>query len=973
MLRKIHKRQMFLTAWIITGFMVATQYNACGQVEFSQSSASDKLVDAKAAAIVLINRDAPYTNSDLVEVNLDSPQANEVYVTNDSTCGAGGLWEPLINTRSWTLAVKNQNAKVYAKYRNLNEGISTDCVADDILHDDIPPDVVLQMPVIITNIETPIINFIAGDQGSGLDKMFCEWPNMPTVNCSFATSNGKLAEGRYFVKISASDRALNVSQPAIQDLMVDRTPPVIQILSGPPVLGGNGNISFAYNVTDALSGVKSVECAFDNKANYAACVSPSAVMQADGAHKFFIRAYDNAGNMSESQSDYTIDQTAPTVTITKYPPDFSMSKDGTFEFEGKDGNVVLTLFECSLDGSAYTACTTPKTYTNLAEGIHKFEVKGIDAVGNKSAPASRSWYVDTIAPAITFLLTPPPFSNMVNASFKYSITDAGSGVESQQCSLDGAAYAACAIDAMAYAGLLDGSHNFRVRATDKAGNVGNSSVVTFEIDLKPPAVRFTDVPAAFSNLSAFNFKYEATDDRGVARVECKIDAGAYVNCDTLGAHLVQNLVEGGHRFTVRASDRANNMSPEVPYDWIVDLTGPVISYYQLPPAASLSLSVITLGFTVADAISGVKSVECKLDGAVVPCKSGEIKTLVDLQQGMHNFVITATDNAGNVSTDTKSISISDPVLKTQMVDVKGNAKVDILVVIDNSGSMAGEMTNMAARFTNFVDKIKTLDWQLGITTTDVSGNAVKKDGRLVELVGLPGQFILNSAMLQSTAQSVFGSTIQMPTNGSGTELGFQATIRSIDRAFDAATVTDSGPNKLLFRADAALAVLIVSDAYDSSNTRPEDVMAKVAQRWSGNKPFVFHSIVVPQSIYTDPAASTPNPADPCKTYRESVKYDGREYHRLSDMTGGVKGTVCSEDYAAQLADMGKVTAELVNAITLNCQPLDYNKDGQINGGDIQVMDPNGNNITGFTVMGTKLTFAIGLPVGNNTVRYYCAQ
>ena len=954
------------------GFMVATQYNACGEVQFDQSSASKQLVDAKAAAIVLINQDAPYTNTDLVEVNLESHQADEVFVTNDSTCGSGGIWEPLIPTRSWTLAIKNQKTQVFAKYRNVSEGVSTDCVADEILHDDIAPEVVLQQPAVITNIETPIILFLAGDQGSGLDKMFCQWPNQPQAQCQFATSNGKVPEGRYFIKINASDKATNVSVPVIQDLMVDRTPPVIQILAGPPALGGAGNVNFVFNVTDALSGVKSIECATDNKANYAPCTSPSVSMQADGAHQFFIRAYDLAGNVSESESVYAIDQTAPSVIITKYPPDFSKSKNGTFEFEGKDGIEPITQFECSLDGAVFAACSTPITYTNLSEGLHKFEVKGIDRVGNMSSPASRSWYIDTIPPMITFLLTPNAFSNVMDASFKYLISDSGSGVESQECSLDNAAFAACSRDAMAYQSLADGSHTFRVRATDKAGNVGTSTAEPFIIDVKPPAVLLTEVPTAFSNLAAFTFKFTATDDRGISRVECKIDAGAFVNCDTLSSHLAQPLAEGGHRFTVRATDNASNLSPEVYYDWIVDISGPAISYFQLPPASSLSLSVISLGFTVADAVAGVKSVVCKLDGVVVACKSGEIKTLPDLGQGVHSFEITATDNAGNVTVDSKSISISDPMLKTQMVDVKSSAKVDILVVIDNSGSMAGEMTNMAVRFTNFIDKINGLNWQLGITTTDMSANAVKKDGRLVELVGLPGQFILNSSMLQSTAQSVFGNTIQMPTNGSSAELGFKATMRSIDRSFET-TVALSAPNVQLFRADAAMAVLVVSDAYDSSNTRPEDVTALVAAKWGGNKPFVFHSIVVPQSIYTDPAATSPHANDPCKNYREGVGYDGREYHRLSDMTGGVKGTVCSEDYAAQLADMGKITAELVNAISLNCQPLDYNKDGKIDAGDVQVLSPAGAPITGFTVQGTKLTFSAALPVGANTVKYYCAQ
>jgi hypothetical protein len=131
--------------------------------------------------------------------------------------------------------------------------------------------------------------------------------------------------------------------------------------------------------------------------------------------------------------------------------------------------------------------------------------------------------------------------------------------------------------------------------------------------------------------------------------------------------------------------------------------------------------------------------------------------------------------------------------------------------------------------------------------------------------------------------------------------------------------------------------------------------------------------VVPESIYTNPNASRVDANDPCGKSRESVKYDGREYIRLSGLTGGVKGNECLADYGAQMKDMGKATAELVNSVTLDCQPVDQNNDGKVDMADVMVTDPNGNAITGFTVQGNKLTFTTQLPVGNNKFDYYCVQ
>jgi hypothetical protein len=174
----------------------------------------------------------------------------------------------------------------------------------------------------------------------------------------------------------------------------DTTAPDTTITSGPSGSTDQTAASFSFTATEAGS---TFQCRLDSGA-WSACSSPTAYSGlALGAHKFDVRATDAAGNTDATPASrsWTIttppDTTAPDTTITSGPADPSLQASASFSFTSSEAG---STFQCRLDSGAWSSCTSPKAYSGLALGAHRFDVRATDAAGNTDAtPATRSWTV----------------------------------------------------------------------------------------------------------------------------------------------------------------------------------------------------------------------------------------------------------------------------------------------------------------------------------------------------------------------------------------------------------------------------------------------------------------------------------------------------------------------------------------------------------------------------------------------------
>lgn len=154
----------------------------------------------------------------------------------------------------------------------------------------------------------------------------------------------------------------------------------------------------------------------------------------------------------------------PDTTITTSPPALARSTGATFAFSADDP----ATFECMLDAGAWEPCTSPRQYASLAQGGHVFRVRAIDEATNADpTPAIRSWTVDTIRPNTIITSGPTGTRTARTATFRFRSTESGSKF---QCKHMQGPWTACTSGKI-YRNLKTGSHTFRVRATDKAGNL----------------------------------------------------------------------------------------------------------------------------------------------------------------------------------------------------------------------------------------------------------------------------------------------------------------------------------------------------------------------------------------------------------------------------------------------------------------------------------------------------------------------
>lgn len=239
---------------------------------------------------------------------------------------------------------------------------------------------------------TPTFEFTSDSAGT----FDCKVDGGNFTSCTSPFTTSSLGNGEHTVTIRATDaHGLVEATPPSRTFTVDNVVPTVNITSGPTGVITDRTPSFGFSANETGT----FECKIDAGA-FTACSSPyTAASLSDGEHTFSVKATDAGGNVSGAASrTFTVDATAPTVTVTKAPAPAAGDTSASIEFNGSENGAT---FECSLDGGAFASCASPHAMNGLAVGAHSIQVRATDSAGNQGAAVSTAFEITAKQPEAT--------------------------------------------------------------------------------------------------------------------------------------------------------------------------------------------------------------------------------------------------------------------------------------------------------------------------------------------------------------------------------------------------------------------------------------------------------------------------------------------------------------------------------------------------------------------------------------------
>ena len=367
----------------------------------------------------------------------------------------------------------------------------------------------------------------------------------------------------------------------------------------------------------------------------------------EGTQTFAFALTDSLGRKTSQTLSLLRDSTPPVINIDA-PLENQYLRQSSVNLTVSAAGEKGLWWKVNDEGWAYDPDHPHTTTYSLADGSYHYDVKAQDRAGNVSETKSVDFMVDA---------TPPEaFSIQANVSgwtanptpiISFATKDATSGIDHYEYSVDASDWS-MVTSPCTLSRLADGSHQVFVRALDKAGN-SRVEELTIYTDVAAP------LPfAATVNVSGWTpnnrptLSFSTSDaTSGVDHYEVEVDGGSWTT--QASPYVVPTLADGTHILTVRALDKAGNVTTAAPGTVSIDATPPLAFAATVNVSGWTSNNRPTLSFSTTDAMSGLDHYETAIDGGSWAAQASPY-VVPALADGTHSLAVRALDRAGNAAT-----------------------------------------------------------------------------------------------------------------------------------------------------------------------------------------------------------------------------------------------------------------------------------------------------------------------------------
>lgn len=426
---------------------------------------------------------------------------------------------------------------------------------------------------------------------------------------------------------------------------------------------------------------------------------------------YTIRIYRNGGSVFATSGIFTIDNTAPTLTVSD-GVSLTPVKTDTISFETTDslsgvkfvGYAIKVGSESCNSITNYTVVISP--FNISGDHVTGLCMKVTDNAGNVRYEDLGLLHTDNTGPIVdagSDIITNNPFTRTASTS------DTISGVSTYVWSATSPNVTFSSPNTLTtgISASSDGVYEITLTVTDNAGN-SNSDTFQLTWDTTSPAVSAT-TPVADMVYTSGDLEFTASDFNGLNKCEYSVNNGDYQIADcTTKKVAVSSLSDGRQTIKYKVTDNAGNLAETSNVSFVVNKDG-----------------VLTVGVSPADFTTIQGAINASVDGNTILVSSGIYAENIIINK---DLTLVGTDLPVITSTTGTTVTIQHDGVTVDGFDIKniGSGNGIISTIYNNISIINNKFSDITNTTGETAQAIAIVPGSTNVDNINILGNTFDK-------------------------------------------------------------------------------------------------------------------------------------------------------------------------------------------------------------------------------------------------------